>query len=116
MRLTLRWFIGWCFIRGNRPHYFTEVVLAVTRQIYEECLHVDSYSCMVEAVGLDPEEIYGLYRKDKDLFYKNKRVLESMYKINRADFSTKTVEGVREFVEACTTNLIFEGIFFSVHS
>ena len=67
---------------------------------------------MVEAVGLDPEEIYGLYRKDKDLFYKNKRVLESMYKINRADFSTKTVEGAREFVEACTTNLIFEGIFF----
>ena len=96
-----------------KPHITSpEVVLAVARQIYEECLHVDSYSCMVEAVGLDPEEIYGLYRKDKDLFYKNKRVLESMYKINRADFSTKTVEGAREFVEACTTNLIFEGIFF----
>ncbi len=89
-----------------------EVVLAVARQIYEECLHVDSYSCMVEAVGLDPEEVYGLYRKDKHLFYKNKRVLESMYKINRPEFSTKTTEGAKEFLEACTTNLIFEGVFF----
>jgi ribonucleoside-diphosphate reductase beta chain len=96
-----------------KPHITSpEVVLAVARQIYEECLHVDSYSCMVEAVGLDPEEVYGLYRKDKDLFYKNKRVLESMYKINRADFSTKTTEGAKEFLEACTTNLIFEGVFF----
>ena len=73
-----------------KPHITSpEVVLAVARQIYEECLHVDSYSCMVEAVGLDPEEVYGLYRKDKDLFYKNKRVLESMYKINQSRFFNK---------------------------
>jgi ribonucleoside-diphosphate reductase beta chain len=96
-----------------KPHITSpEVVLAIARQIYEECLHVDSYSCMVEAVGLDPELVYGLYRKDKHLFYKNKRVLESMYRINRPDFSTKSLEGAQEFVEACSTNLIFEGIFF----
>ncbi|RAP34416.1 hypothetical protein DID77_01015 [Candidatus Marinamargulisbacteria bacterium SCGC AG-439-L15] len=96
-----------------KPHITSpEISLAIARQIYEECLHVDSYSCMIEAVGFDPEEVYGMYRKDKSLYYKNKRVFESMYKINRADFDTKTTENAQQFLEACTTNLIFEGIFF----
>jgi ribonucleoside-diphosphate reductase beta chain len=96
-----------------KPHLTSpEVTLAVARQIYEECLHVDSYSCMIEAVGLDPDAVYGLYRQDKQLYYKNKRVLESMYKINTPDFTTETFEGAQGFIEACTTNLIFEGIFF----
>ena len=89
-----------------------EVTLAIARQIYEECLHVDSYSVMIEAVGFDPEEVYGLYRKDKKLYYKNKRVLESMYKIKDPNFNTETPENAKLFIEACTTNLIFEGIFF----
>ncbi len=96
-----------------KPHITSpEVALAVARQIYEEALHVDSYSCMIEAVGLNPEDVYGLYRKDKHLFYKNKRVLESMYEINRDGFSTKSTEEAQQFLEACGTNLIFEGIFF----
>ena len=96
-----------------KPHITSpETVLAIARQIYEECLHVDSYSCMIEAIGFDPEEVYGLYRKDKKLYYKNKRVFESMYKINRDGYSTKSDAEAAEFLEACTTNLIFEGIFF----
>ena len=95
-----------------KPHITSpETVLAIARQIYEECLHVDSYSCMIEAIGFDPEEVYGLYRKDKKLYYKNKRVFESMYKINRDGYSTKSDSEAAEFLEACTTNLIFEGIF-----
>ena len=70
---------------------------------------------MIEAVGLDPEEVYGLYRRDKTLFYKNKRVWESMFKIKTPDFNTKTVENAKLFLESCTTNLIFEGIFSLVH-
>ena len=89
-----------------------EVSLAIARQIYEECLHVDSYSVMIEAVGLNPEDVYGLYRRDKSLYYKNKRVWESMFKIKRADFDTSNIEDAKLFLEACTTNLIFEGIFF----
>jgi len=96
-----------------KPHITSpEVVLAIARQIYEECLHVDSYSCMIEAVGLSPEEVYGLYRKDKHLFYKNKRVLESMYKIKRDNYTTESNADAQDFIEACTINLIFEGIFF----
>lgn len=96
-----------------KPHITSpEIVLAIARQIYEECLHVDSYSCMIEAIGLDPEEVYGLYRNDRSLFYKNKRVLESMYRIKRDGFKTESDTDAQDFIEACTTNLIFEGIFF----
>lgn len=89
-----------------------EVSLAIARQIYEECLHVDSYSVMIEAIGLDPEDVYGLYRRDKSLFYKNKKVWESMFSIKKPGFNTKSKEDSILFLEACTTNLIFEGIFF----
>lgn len=89
-----------------------EVSLAIARQIYEECLHVDSYSVMIEAIGLDPEDVYGLYRRDKSLFYKNKKVWESMFTIKKPGFNTKSKEDATLFLEACTTNLIFEGIFF----
>lgn len=96
-----------------KPHITSpEIALAIARQIYEESLHVDSYSCMIEAVGFDPEDVYGLYRRDKHLYYKNKRVLESMYKINIPNFKTDTFENAQAYLEACTTNLIFEGIFF----
>lgn len=60
-----------------------EVSLAIARQIYEECLHVDSYSVMIEAIGLDPEDVYGLYRRDKSLYYKNKKVWENMFAIKK---------------------------------
>lgn len=96
-----------------KPHITSpEVSLAIARQIYEECLHVDSYSVMIEAIGLDPENVYGLYRRDKSLFYKNKKVWESMFKIKIPGFTTERTENARLFLEACTTNLIFEGIFF----
>ncbi|MGE4169261.1 MAG: ribonucleotide-diphosphate reductase subunit beta [Candidatus Margulisiibacteriota bacterium] len=89
-----------------------EVCLALARQIYEEALHVDSYSCMIEALGFDAEEVYGLYRKDKGLFYKNKTVLRSVSKIAFPGFKTGTLDNDKLFLEACTTNLILEGVFF----
>ena len=96
-----------------KPHITSpEISLAIARQIYEESLHVDSYSVMIEAIGFEPEEVYGLYRKDKRLYYKNKRVLESMYKIAIPGFTTETDDNAKLYLEACTTNYIFEGIFF----
>jgi ribonucleoside-diphosphate reductase beta chain len=89
-----------------------EVCLAISRQIYEEALHVDSYSCMIEALSFNPEEVYGLYRTDQHLFYKNRTVLRSVSKIAIPGFKTGTYENDKLFLEACTTNLILEGIFF----
>jgi ribonucleoside-diphosphate reductase beta chain len=89
-----------------------EVVMAITRQAYEEVLHVHSYATMVEALNFAPEEIYGLYRKDKQLYEKNKRVLQSVAKINSSDFKTGTFVNDQDFLEACCANIILEGIYF----
>jgi len=96
-----------------KPHITSpEICLAIARQIYEEALHVDSYSCMIEALSFNPEDVYGLYRKDKSLYYKNQTVLKSVSKIATLGFKTGTFESDQLFLEACTTNLILEGIFF----
>ncbi len=89
-----------------------EVVLAVTRQTFEEALHVQSYATLVEAMQLDPEEVYGLYRQDKELYEKNQTVLKAVNKISSPHFKTGTFEADQMFLEACVSNIILEGIYF----
>jgi ribonucleoside-diphosphate reductase beta chain len=89
-----------------------EVAIAVVRQAYEEALHVHSYATMVEALGFDPEEIYGLYRKDQQLHSKNQQVLEAVNRIADPLFSTGTFEKDQMFLRACVGNMILEGIYF----
>lgn len=89
-----------------------EIALALIRQAYEEALHVHSYSTMVEALELDPEEIYGMYRHDQGLYEKNKYVLQSLGKISDSSFKTGTFEADQAFLEACVSNIILEGIYF----
>eukprot|EP01047_Picozoa_sp_COSAG01_P033596 COSAG01_NODE_2480_length_7606_cov_41.116291_5_plen_353_part_00 len=89
-----------------------EVILAVTRQTYEEALHVQSYATMVEALALDPERVYGLYRTDQELYEKNQTVLEAVSKIADPLFKTGTFENDQLFLEACIGNVILEGIYF----
>jgi len=99
---------------GNIARHITspEVSLAVVRQAYEEALHVHSYATMVEALNLDPEEIYGMYRKDLELYNKNKKVLEAVSKISDPNFKTGSFERDQMFLEACVGNIILEGIYF----
>jgi ribonucleoside-diphosphate reductase beta chain len=89
-----------------------EVILSITRQTYEEALHVQSYAAMVEALALDPESIYGLYRKDQELYEKNQTVLKAVSKISDPMFKTGTLETDQMFLEACVGNVILEGIYF----
>ncbi|MEK9656935.1 MAG: ribonucleotide-diphosphate reductase subunit beta [bacterium] len=89
-----------------------EVILAVTRQTYEEALHVQSYATMVEALSLDPERVYGLYRTDQELYEKNQTVLRAVSKIADPMFKTGTFENDQMFLEACIGNIILEGIYF----
>ncbi len=89
-----------------------EIILAVTRQTYEEALHVVSYATLVEALALDPEQIYGMYRTDKDLYDKNQIVLKAVSKIADPGFKTGTFDSDQMFLEACIGNIIIEGIYF----
>ena len=89
-----------------------EVSLTLVRQSFEEALHVYSYSTMVEALNLDPDEIYGMYRRDIELYNKNKYVLNSLAKIASPNFKTGTFSDDQSFLEACVANIILEGIYF----
>lgn len=89
-----------------------EIVMAIARQTYEEALHVQSYSTMVETLALDPEEIYGMYRRDQQLYEKNQTVLRAVSKIASPTFKTGTIENDQLFLEACVGNIILEGIYF----
>lgn len=89
-----------------------EVALCVVRQAYEEALHVHSYATMIEALSLDPEKIYGMYRQDRQLYEKNKMVLRAVNKISDTNFKTGNFENDQMFLEACVGNIILEGIYF----
>ncbi|MEI7451953.1 MAG: ribonucleotide-diphosphate reductase subunit beta [Candidatus Falkowbacteria bacterium] len=89
-----------------------EVVLAIVRQAYEEALHVHSYATMIEALGFEPNEVYGLYKTDKELYSKNQYVLQAVNKISDQSFNTGTFETDQMFLEACIGNVILEGIYF----
>ncbi|QQS59123.1 ribonucleotide-diphosphate reductase subunit beta [Candidatus Peregrinibacteria bacterium] len=89
-----------------------EVKLALVRQAYEEALHVHSYATMVEALGFDPDEIYGMYKKDLELYEKNRYVLSSFAKISENNFHTGTPETDADFLESCMANIVLEGIYF----
>ena len=89
-----------------------EIILAITRQTYEEALHVQSYAALVEALALDPEDVYGLYRRDQELYEKNQTVLKSVSKIADPMFKTGTFESDQLFLESCIGNVILEGIYF----
>tara|TARA_Y100000310_G_C20634766_1_gene790586 strand:- start:13 stop:1080 length:1068 start_codon:yes stop_codon:yes gene_type:complete len=89
-----------------------EVAMAIVRQAYEEALHVHSYATMTEALGFDPEEIYGLYRKDQELYAKNQTVLTAVNRIADPNFKTGTFETDQMFLRACVGNILIEGIYF----
>lgn len=89
-----------------------EIVLSIARQTYEEALHVQSYATLVEALALDPESVYGLYRSDKELYEKNQTVLRAVSKIADPGFATGTFQNDQLFLEACIGNIILEGIYF----
>jgi len=89
-----------------------EISLAIVRQAYEEALHVHSYATMIEALGFDPDEIYGMYKIDKKLYAKNEYVLQAINKIANPEFKTGTMKTDKMFFEACVGNVILEGIYF----
>lgn len=89
-----------------------EVSLVMVRQAFEEALHVHSYATMVEALSLNPEEVYGLYRNDRELYKKNEYVLSAVNKIADRHFQTGSFENDQAYLEACIGNIILEGIYF----
>jgi len=91
----------------NVGKYITspEVSMCVVRQAFEEALHVESYSVMIEAIGRDPSEIYNAFDTDDVLASKNEHIIRQS-EILSADYSP------RNFAMAVVANIVLEGIYF----
>ena len=76
------------------------------RQVFEEALHVESYSTMVEAMCDDPMVIYDMYRVNPMLKDKNDFVMNQANEIKVNGFSPE------QFVYAIVSNVVLEGIYF----
>lgn len=82
-----------------------EVSMCVSRQSWEEVLHVLSYAQMIESIGFDPNEIYWMFEEDPILAEKNQYIMSSSEILGK----TFTPEN---FIKAIVANITLEGIYF----
>ena len=83
------------------------------RQAFEEAIHTDCFIYCCDTLGLDPDDIYNMYKtipsiKEKDDFVVN--LTESIFDPH---FNTEGVENTRKFLhDLIGYYVIMEGIFF----
>lgn len=91
----------------NIGKYITsqEVSMCITRQAWEEVVHVNAYADVIESMGFSEEEVYWLFETDEVLSAKNKFITES------SDVLSKNYSP-ENFVKAVVANIALEGIYF----
>lgn len=82
-----------------------EVEMLITRQAFEEALHVDSYSQIVESVSADPMSVYMRFEQDGMLAAKNEHIMRQSA-ILAGDPSHA------QFARAVIANMALEGVYF----
>lgn len=82
-----------------------EVAMCLSRQAWEEALHVLSYSAMIESVSLDPMSVYMTFERDGILAKKNEFILNQSRSLG-SDFSA------RGFSLSVVSNILLEGVYF----
>ncbi len=82
-----------------------EVSMCVVRQAFEEALHVESYSVMIEAIGRDPSEIYNAFDTDELLASKNQHIIQQSEILGK-EYTP------RNFAMAVVANIMLEGVYF----
>ena len=91
----------------NIGHHITspEVSMCISRQAWEEALHVDAYSTMIESITQDPMRIYTLYQRNDILAAKNEHIM-------RQSAILGDEYNARNFTMALVANIILEGVYF----
>ncbi len=82
-----------------------EINLILVRQAYEEALHSQSYAVMVDSISSNTDEIYEMWRSDKQLKGKNDYIA-SVYEKLAQDPTDEQI------VKAMFANQILEGLYF----
>ncbi len=83
------------------------------RQAYEEAVHTDTFIYCCDSLGLDPDEIYGMYETIPSIKEKDDYVIKLTENVLSPNFTTHGVENTRRFVhDLIGYYIIMEGIYF----
>ncbi len=83
------------------------------RQAFEEAIHTDTFIYCCDSLGLDPEEIYNMYKTIPSIEDKDNYVVELTKSVFDPTFTTDGPENIRRFVrDLVGFYVIMEGIFF----
>jgi ribonucleotide reductase beta subunit family protein with ferritin-like domain len=85
-----------------------EVNMCIVRQSYEEALHSQSYAVMVDSISMNTDEIYEMWRTDKELKSKNE-FIGNVYE----KYGQRAIDGDDEAkIYMIIANQCLEGIYF----
>jgi ribonucleoside-diphosphate reductase beta chain len=83
------------------------------RQAFEEAIHTDTFIYCCDTLGLDPEEIYNMYKNVSSIKKKDDFVVELTKSIFDPSFNTEGLDNTRKFMhDLIGYYVIMEGIFF----
>ena len=83
------------------------------RQAFEEAIHTHTFHYIVESLGLDEREVFGMYHEIPAIAAKDELEMALTADVLDADFTTSTFAGAQKFLENLVGYyVIMEGIFF----
>jgi ribonucleoside-diphosphate reductase beta chain len=83
------------------------------RQAFEEAIHTHAFHYVVESLGLDEHEVFGMYHEIPAIAAKDELEMALTEDVLRPEFTTATYEGAQRFLENLVGYyVIMEGIFF----
>ncbi|MEC7030187.1 MAG: ribonucleotide-diphosphate reductase subunit beta [Pseudomonadota bacterium] len=92
-----------------------ECRLFLLRQAFEEAVHMESYSYIVQSLGLDEAKIFNMYREIKSMADKANWSVKFTRILSDPAFETGTLENDQKLLrDLIAFYLVFEGIFFYV--
>ena len=83
------------------------------RQAFEEAIHTDAFIYCCDTLGLDPEEIYNMYKNIPSIKKKDDFVVDLTKSVFNPAFTTDGMENTQRFLhDLIGFYVIMEGIFF----
>jgi ribonucleoside-diphosphate reductase beta chain len=83
------------------------------RQAFEEAIHTDTFIYCCDTLGLNPDEIYGMYKTIPSIKEKDDFVVEITKTVLNPNFNTQGNDNIKQFLrDLIGFYVIMEGIFF----
>lgn len=83
------------------------------RQAFEEAIHTDTFIYCCDTLGLNPEEIYSMYKTIPSIKEKDDFVVELTKNVFNPTFNTQGNDNIKQFLrDLIGFYVIMEGIFF----